>query len=76
MAKKSNTFEKNINELSEIVFKMENNDLYIDESVELYKKGITIAKKLSKSLQEIEEEIFELKKDAEDIFTIDKNFIE
>ncbi len=76
MAKKSNNFEKNMTELSDIVYQMENNELDIEESVKLYKKGITLAKTLSLSLQEIEKDIFELKKDADGIFVIDKNFME
>ncbi len=75
MAKKIN-FEKNINELSEIVYKMENTDIDIDESIKLYKKGMTLAKTLSKSLQEIETEIFELKNESATDFTLEKSDIE
>ncbi len=72
MAKKTN-FEKNINELSDIVFKMENDDIDIDESVKLYKKGITLAKTLSKSLNEIEEEVYVLKGELEEVLTLEKS---
>lgn len=76
MAKKNSDFEKKLNELSDIVFKMENDDLNIDEAIKFYKKGITLSATLSKSLQEIETEIFELKKLSDDTFIIDKSDIE
>ncbi len=74
MAKKTN-FEKNINELTEIVHKMENDEIDIDESIKLYKKGLGLANTLSKSLQEIEKEIFELKREN-DILLVEKSDID
>ncbi len=75
MAKKTN-FEKNMNELTDIVYKMENDDIDIDESVKLYKKGMTLAKTLSKSLNDIEEEVLILKNEVDGTFTLEKNSLE
>lgn len=74
--KKAESFEKNIVKLEEIVSKMEDDDLDLDKSIDLYKKGITLSISLSKSLKEYEDEIYVLKKDLENTLYLDKSEIE
>lgn len=69
--KKSVSFEKNIEKLSDIVEKMEDETLDIDKSIALYKQGITLSLELSNSLKQYEDEIYELKQGTEGLF-IDK----
>ncbi len=76
MPKKSDNFENNLQELSEIVYKMENDELNIDEAIKLYKKGISLSSTLTKSLSKYEQDIFELKKEADNTFTLEKSDIE
>lgn len=76
MAKKNINFEKSLNELSEIVSKIENDDLGIDESIKLYKKGITISADLSNVLKQYEDDIFELKKLSDASFLLEKSEID
>ncbi len=75
MPKKTNNFEKNLAELSDIVSKIESDELDIDEAIKLYKKGITLSADLSKTLSKYEDEIFELKKLGED-FALEKSDID
>ncbi len=72
MAKKTDSYEKKLDELTQIVSSMENDDLNIDDAVKLYKKGINLSVDLAKSLEQIEKDIFELKKEADEVFTLDK----
>lgn len=75
MPKKSTNFEKNLDALSDIVNKLENDDLDIDASIKLYKKGITLSAELSNKLKQYEDEIFELKKLADESFLLEKSDI-
>ncbi len=45
------TFEKAINELDEIVTKLENGKLPLEEAIDLYKKGIDISFSCKKDLE-------------------------
>ncbi len=45
------TFEENISALSEITKKLEEGTLSLEESVELYKKGLTLSAECSKQLE-------------------------
>ncbi len=76
MPKKTNNFEKNLTELSDIVSKIESDELDIDEAIKLYKKGITLSADLSKTLTKYEDEIFELKKLSDDSFALKKSDID
>ncbi len=76
MPKKTNNFEKNLTELSDIVSKIESDELDIDEAIKLYKKGITLSASLSKTLSKYEDEIFELKKLGDESFALDKSDID
>ncbi len=47
-------FEEELNTLNEIVEKIENNVLPLDESIKLFEKGSAIIKKLNGALKEAE----------------------
>lgn len=55
-------FEALLKELSEIVNKVENDTLPLDESIKLYQRGKEIINELEGSLKEAEEKIAELSK--------------
>ena len=53
MAEKK-TFEKSIEELEEIVRRLENGDAALDESLTLFEQGVKLAKSCQKMLDEAE----------------------
>lgn len=57
MAKKERSFEEAINELESIVDKLEKGELPLDESIEIFQKGIELSKFCSKRLDEVERRI-------------------
>ena len=57
MAAKANNFEKSIKELEEIVSKLEQGDIALDESLELFEKGIKLSKQCQKILDEAEKKV-------------------
>lgn len=57
MAKEKKSFEKSLNELEEIVEKLERGEMSLDDSIEIFQKGVTLSKDLSKMLDEIEKKI-------------------
>ena len=57
MAKKEKSFEEAISELESIVEKLENGELPLDESIEIFQKGIELSKFCSKRLDEVERKI-------------------
>ncbi|NLL04516.1 MAG: exodeoxyribonuclease VII small subunit [Clostridiaceae bacterium] len=57
MAKEKKNFEKSLSELEEIVEKLEHGEMSLDESIEIFQKGVTLSKDLSKMLDEIEKKI-------------------
>ena len=63
----NNTFEEKLKSLENTVRKLEENDLSLDQSKELYKEGIKLAKECKILLSKTELEITELKKELEDI---------
>lgn len=72
MSDENINFEESLNNLSSIVEKLENDELDIDTSINLYKDGITLSSKLSKKLKQYEKQIFELKKLSDDSFALDE----
>jgi exodeoxyribonuclease VII small subunit len=57
MAKEKKSFEKSLNELEEIVEKLERGEMSLDDSIEIFQKGVKLSKDLSKMLDEIEKKI-------------------
>ncbi|AEV68659.1 exodeoxyribonuclease VII small subunit [Acetivibrio clariflavus] len=57
MAREKKSFEKSLNELEEIVEKLEQGDMPLDESIKIFQKGVALSKELSKMLDEIEKKI-------------------
>ena len=58
-------FEKKINELQEVTKALENPDIKMDEGVELYKKGVELAKECYSILNEVKGKVTIIKKDLE-----------
>ena len=54
------SFEKQMNKLKEIVEKLENDDVDLQESITLYEEGLNLSKSLKKQLKKFEEKINEL----------------
>ncbi|MCR4434270.1 MAG: exodeoxyribonuclease VII small subunit [Clostridiales bacterium] len=60
MKENEKTFEEAISELEEVVKKLENGDLPLDESIELFQKGLELSRCCSKKLDEVEKKISRL----------------
>lgn len=58
-------FEKKITELQEITKKLENPSIKMDEGVELYQKGVEIAKECYKLLSDVKGKVNIIKRDLE-----------
>ena len=68
MAKKSENYEVMLNKLKDIISKMENGNIALEESMKLYEEGIGLTNKLYKTLKESENKIKVLQKeDLEDV---------
>lgn len=52
-----NTFEQAIKELEEIAAKLENGDTTLDESLELFERGIKLSKSCQKMLDDAEKRV-------------------
>lgn len=48
------TFESSVKKLEEIVLKLENNEISLEESIEIYKAGITLLGDCRKQLENAE----------------------
>jgi len=57
MEKKNDSFEAAIEELEEIIEKMEKGDMTLDESIKFFQKGIELSKFCSEKLDEAERKI-------------------
>jgi exodeoxyribonuclease VII small subunit len=53
----SNEFEKAFAELEQIVKRLENEELPLDESLELFEKGIRLSRFCNQKLEEVEKKI-------------------
>ena len=58
-------FEKKLNELQEITKALESHDLSMDEGVELYEKGVQLAKECYELLHNVKGKVNIIKKDIE-----------
>lgn len=70
MATKKDSYEILIKELEEVVTQMENGELSLDKSMELYEKGIKLSNKVYKILNDAEGKIKILTEEGE------KNFLQ
>ena len=62
---KNMNFEETMKELEEIVQKLENGDLNLDESIKEFEKGMALSKNASKYLEDAEKKITILVKDKD-----------
>lgn len=67
MSKEKIDFEKSMQELEEIVAKLERGDLNLDESVAEFEKGMKISKECNKILENAEKKITILLQNGENI---------
>lgn len=65
MAEKKPTFESALKNLEEIVLKMEEGELSLDQSLQKFEEGIELVKFCEKNLQEADGRIEKLMKDSE-----------
>ncbi len=65
MAEKKLTFESALKNLEEIVLKMEEGEISLDQSLQKFEEGIELVKYCEKSLQEADGRIEKLMKDSE-----------
>lgn len=61
-----NNIEDNFKELDEILEKMQDEDVSLDESFEMYKKGIEIVKDSNEQIEKIEKQIEVLEEESDD----------
>ena len=61
-----NNIEDNFKELDEILEKMQDEDVSLDESFEMYKKGIEIVKDSNEQIEKIEKQIEVLEEEPDD----------
>ncbi|NSW91357.1 MAG: exodeoxyribonuclease VII small subunit [Firmicutes bacterium] len=57
MKKDCKTFEEAMNELEEIVQKLEKGELSLEESIEYFQRGVELSRYCSKKLDEVERRI-------------------
>jgi len=65
MPKKQQSFEKSLSRLAEIVEKIENSDIALEEAIKLYKEGLTHAEDCGKILGRYEAEVLQLQENAD-----------
>jgi exodeoxyribonuclease VII small subunit len=63
-APKAETFEKSLESLEELVRELEAGDKGLDESLELFEKGVVLAKDLSKRLEDVKTKVESLSKES------------
>ena len=59
------SFEKDIDKLEDIVYKMESDEITLEEALKLYQDGIELSKKCEKFLQKVDQKIYILKNPEE-----------
>ena len=55
-----NNFEKNLIELENIIKRLESEEVSLDESIELFEKGVILSKECKKTLETAENKIITL----------------
>lgn len=61
---KEKTFEKVISELEEIISKLDEGEISLEESVDLYKDGMILVKQCNDKLDKVEKELEVINKNA------------
>ena len=61
-----NNIEENFKELDELIEKMQDEDVSLDVSFEMYKKGIEIVKDSNEQIDKIEKQIEVLEEESDD----------
>jgi exodeoxyribonuclease VII small subunit len=74
MKENKKSFEDAINELEEVVTKLEKGELSLDDSIQVFQKGIELSKYCNKRLDEVEKKISILIEDENGEFQ-EKNFV-
>ena len=64
--KEKQSFEKSLKDLEEIAYKLENDELGLEESIAEYEKGMKLAKFCHEKLEEAEQKIELLQKGDQD----------
>jgi len=72
-AKKEVKFDEALAQLEDIIRQLEAGNLPLEESIELYKKGMSLSTECHKKLQKIEEEVVKLVDDASGISEFDES---
>ena len=67
-----NTFERSLEELETIVNRLESGDLPLEESLELFKRGVKLSRKCRERLANAERRIEVLTKDADGALTTEE----
>lgn len=57
MAAQEKTFDESLTELEKIVEKLEQGDVPLEEALDKFQEGITLSRKLKKTLQDAEESL-------------------
>jgi len=70
MPKKQQSFEKSLSRLTEIVTQIEDGATTLEESIKLYKEGLTRAEDCGNILGRYETEVLLLQKDADGAFAL------
>ena len=65
MAKKEKTLEQSFEELEEIITKLENPDISLDDSFKLYNIGVGLLKACNDSIDKIEKQMILLNENGE-----------
>ena len=66
MTNKNQSFEDKMKRIDEIVVKLDNDDITLEESLNLYKEGVTLTKECDDILKNAQLNIEELTKDDSD----------
>ncbi len=55
--KKEQAFEEALNDLEKVVEALGNEDITLDQSIQLYKKGMTLVKQCNSTIDKVEKEL-------------------
>lgn len=69
MAKKNISFEEALSKIENIVYDLENNDIPLEKSIQLYKQGMELSLICREKLNGMEEEVKLLQKDINGRFS-------